>query len=351
MLCKRTYRLNCSTLAQTIQFSNASTDFHFDSSLKELGKIVDKRSAIVITDENIFKAHEPKFKGFTTIVIPPGEEQKNQSLVDGIIGQLIDKKADRKSVLIGVGGGVITDITGYTASIYMRGIRFGFIPTTILGLVDASIGGKNGIDVGLYKNMVGIIRQPSFLLHDLSLLQSLPEKEWQNGFAEIIKHACIKDAAMFKQLEQHDLADYMKDKKLLAELIQRNALIKTKVVQKDEFEKGDRRLLNYGHTIGHAIETQYGLMHGEAVAIGMVYAGQISEQLLGFDGKERVKALIEKYQLPTGIAFNAKKVFEVLAMDKKRVQKEMNFVLLNKIGRAVVYPIPLQRLEKIINKL
>ncbi|HMR82499.1 MAG TPA: 3-dehydroquinate synthase [Niabella sp.] len=338
-------------MVQTIKFSNASTNFHFNSSLKELGKIIDKKHTVFITDQNIIKAHESKFKGFNTIVIPAGEAHKKQSTVDEIILKLIENKADRKTVLVGVGGGVITDLTGYVASVYMRGISFGFVPTTILGLVDASIGGKNGIDVGLYKNMVGIIRQPSFILHDLSLLQSLPQKEWQNGFAEIIKHACIKDAAMFKQLEQHSLEDYIKDKKLLADLIQRNALIKTRVVQKDEFEKGERRLLNFGHTIGHAIETQYNLMHGEAVAIGMVCASRISEQLLGFSGKEKIRLLIEQYQLPVTVAFDAEKVFEVLAMDKKRVHKEMNFVLLEKIGKGVVHAIPLKQLEKIINKL
>jgi len=342
---------NKPTVLYSVKFSNASTDFYFNSSLKELNKIVDKKNTFFITDENIFKAHETKFKGFNTLVIPAGEDQKIQSTVDSIIQQLIAFKADRKSVLVGVGGGVITHLTGYTASVYMRGIKFGFVPTTILALVDASIGGKNGIDVGVYKNMVGIIRQPAFILHDLSLLQTLPQKEWQNGFAEIIKHACIKDAALFKQLEQHELKDYIKSKNLLADLIERNVLIKTKVVQKDEFEKGDRRLLNFGHTIGHAIETQYGLMHGEAVAIGMVCAAEISEQQKDYKDKERLRIVIEKYQLPVSISFDAKKVFEVLVMDKKRVNKEMNFVLLEKTGKAVVQSIPLKQLEKIISKL
>lgn len=338
-------------MVQTYKFSNAATDFYFNSSLKELGKIIDRKHTFFITDQHIFKAHEKKFKGLNTIVIPAGEEHKKQSTVDDIILKLIQSKADRKSVLVGVGGGVITDLTGYVASVYMRGIRFGFVPTTVLGLVDASIGGKNGIDVGVYKNMVGVIRQPSFILHDLALLQSLPQKEWQNGFAEVIKHACIKDAAMFKELEQHQLSDYQKNKTLLADLVRRNALIKIKVVQKDEFEKGDRRLLNFGHTIGHAIETQYALMHGEAVSIGMVYACDIAQQLKGFAGKERVRSLIAQYQLPTHINFDAAKVFEVLTMDKKCVQKEMNFVLLEKIGKGVVHPIPLKRLESIIKKL
>lgn len=336
---------------QTFKFSNASTNFYFNSSLKELGKIIDKKHTFFITDQNVFKAHERKFKGLNTIVIPAGEAYKKQSTVDDIIQKLIASKADRKSILIGVGGGVITDLTGYVASIYMRGIQFGFVPTTILGLVDASIGGKNGIDVGVYKNMVGVIRQPSFILHDLSLLLSLPEKEWQNGFAEVIKHASIKDARMFKELEQHHLHDYIKNRTLLADLIQRNALIKIKVVQKDEFEKGDRRLLNFGHTIGHAIETQYTLMHGEAVAIGMMEASKISNRIKGFKEINRLQSLIEKYQLPTHISYDATKVFRILAMDKKRVKKDMNFVLLEKVGKAVVHPIPLQQLERMISKL
>lgn len=338
-------------MVQTFKFSNASTDFYFDSSLKELAKMVDKKSTFLIVDANVFKAHEHKFSSFNYIVIPSGEEHKIQATVDAVIKQLIEAQADRKSMLVGIGGGVITDLTGYVASVYMRGIKFGFVPTTVLGLVDASIGGKNGIDVGVYKNMVGIIRQPAFILHDLSLLQTLPSKEWENGFAEIIKHAAIKDAAMFKQLEQHDLTDYVQNKTLLADLIRRNALIKIKVVQKDEFEKGDRRLLNFGHTIGHAIETQYGLMHGEAVAIGMVCAGKISGQVAGFNDTAKVQDLITKYQLPVHLDFDAKKVFEVLVMDKKRVNKEMNFVLLEKIGKAIVQPISLKQLEKIINKL
>lgn len=335
----------------TYKFSNAATGFYFDSSIAELKNIVDKKSAIILTDENVFNAHKNKFKGYNCIVLKPGEAFKIQASVDSIIETLIKMQADRNSVLVGVGGGVITDLAGYVASVYMRGIRFGFVPTSILALVDASIGGKNGIDVGVYKNLVGIIRQPSFILHDASLLQSLPQSEWENGFAEIIKHACIKDAALFKQLQNTSLQDYIKNKPLLTSLIQRNALIKIKVVQNDEFEKGDRRLLNFGHTLGHAIETQYELLHGQAISIGMTYACHISEQLTGFNQTEQVTGLLSQYNLPTYANFNRKKVFEVLKMDKKRVKKEMNFVLLDKIGKAVVQAVELKKLEKIIYSL
>ena len=265
-------------------------------------------------------ATHKKFKGWKTIVLKAGEEHKVQHTVDLVIDQLIDFGCDRKSFLIGVGGGVVTDITGYIAGVFMRGIQFGFVPTSILAMVDASIGGKNGIDVGVYKNIVGLIRQPSFLLYDYSLLRSLPKKEWVNGFAEIIKHAAIKDAAMFKLLEAHKLSDFQKDQSLLNKLIQRNALLKAKVVVEDEFETGDRKLLNFGHTFGHAIENTYKLSHGHAVAIGMVMACIISSSYKGFNDTNKIVELIKQYGLPVYQSYNAEEVLDVMKADKKKVK-------------------------------
>ncbi len=335
---------------QTFTFSAASTEFYFAGVMSQLRKITDPRATILITDENVYKAHTKRFKGWNTIVLKAGEEYKVQATVDAVVEALIEMEADRKTTLVGIGGGVITDLTGYIASVYMRGIRFGFIPTSILGLVDASIGGKNGIDVGQYKNMVGVIRQPSFILHDMVLLNSLPQKEWENGFAEVIKHACIKDATMFAALEEYQLNTYQKKKTAICDLVERNALIKIKVVQKDEFEKGDRRLLNFGHTLGHALETQYELLHGQAISIGMTYACHISEQLTGFRDTERVVRLLEKYQLPTYASFDKAKAFQVLKMDKKRERKEMNYVLLDRIGKGVVKTISLKKLEQLLQQ-
>ena len=333
------------------KFSGSSTDFYFAYGISHLKKITDPGATVLITDENVYKAHTKRFKSWNTIVLKPGEEFKVQATADALIEKLIDMEADRKTTLVGVGGGVITDITGYVASVYMRGLRFGFIPTSILALVDASIGGKNGLDVGVYKNMVGVIRQPSFILHDMVFLNSLPPQEWENGFAEIIKHACIKDAVMFAELEKNSLKTYQGRQKSICEIIRKNALIKTRVVQKDEFEKGERRLLNFGHTLGHALETQYELLHGQAISIGMTYACHISAQLAGFKQTEKVIAVLEKYNLPTYASFDKQKVFDVLKMDKKRERKEMNYVLLERIGKGVVKSISLKRLEKIIQDL
>jgi len=331
-------------IKRKFQFSNSSVDYYFEGKISKIKEIVGSFKTVFVTDENVFAAHEKQFKNRDAIVLKAGEEFKTQATVDSIIEQLISMEVDRKTFLIGVGGGVVTDLTGYVASVYMRGIDFGFVPTSLLAMVDASIGGKNGIDVGVYKNMVGVIRQPSFLLFDSSLLQTLPEAEWKNGFAEIIKHACIKDVTMFKQLEQNNFISYQRKQKELGALIQKNALLKTKVVQQDEFEKGDRKLLNFGHTLGHALENQYQFSHGHAISIGMAYASSLSQKMNGFKDANRVVSLLEKYGLPTFTQFDKDKVVNVLKMDKKKTKDSINFILLEKVGKAVIKEISIQQL-------
>ena len=185
-------------------------------------------------------------------------------------------------------------------------------------MVDAAIGGKNGIDVGLYKNMVGTINQPQFLLYDVNLLKTLPDNEWRNGFAEVINYSAIMDGALYKKLEKRSLSFFQKNKPALQKLVQRNAMLKTKVVKEDEFEKGKRRLLNFGHTLGHALEKQYELMHGEAVAIGMCFAAKLSSTLLPFKNADKLVGLIDHYGLPTSVKYDKQKVFDLLVSDKKR---------------------------------
>ena len=336
---------------KSYRFLSREVDYYFGADFSLLGKLSDQDNTIIITDEHIASLHARKLKGWKKIVIKAGEAFKTQATVDHAIDQLITLDADRKTFLVGVGGGVITDLTGYIASIYMRGLKFGFVPTSLLAMVDASIGGKNGIDVGVYKNLVGLIRQPEFLLFDISFLRTLPKKEWINGFAEIIKHAAIKDSRLFSELEKNSLSDYQKDKAALSRLIRRNVLIKTAIVQKDEFESGERRLLNFGHTLGHAIENLYELSHGQSVAIGMVAASFLSEQFSQFKETARIVGVLHKYGLPSTTDINAKKVFDILKMDKKKERKSMNYILLKKIGQAIVKPIAIDQLEELIRSI
>ncbi len=333
---------------KTFRFSSASVDYYFDAKFSLLKQIVDVNRAVIITDEKVFQLYENRFQSFNTIVVQAGEQFKIQATVSSVVDQLIQMHADRTTTIVGVGGGVITDLTGFIASIYMRGISFGFLPTTLLGLVDASIGGKNGIDVGVYKNMVGCIRQPSFILHDLSFLKTLPENEWRNGFAEIIKHAAIKDAAMFKELEANSIESFWKKKARLADLVWRNTLLKTKLVQQDEFEKGDRKLLNFGHTLGHALENQSNFSHGEAISVGMAAAAGISEKLTGFKGAKRLVNLLDNYGLPTVASFDKEKVMDVLKMDKKKTKNSVSYILLDKIGKATIKEIPFEQLYQLL---
>jgi shikimate kinase / 3-dehydroquinate synthase len=333
------------------KFSGKTTTYYLDADFGYLAKLVDQDHTVLLTDEHIFSRHQKRFGGWNTIVINAGEQFKVQETVDSIISQLIELGAHRKTTLVGVGGGVVTDLTGYVAAIYMRGLDVGYVPTSILAMVDAAIGGKNGIDVGVYKNMVGTIRQPQFLLYDYSLLKSLPKEEWVSGFAEVIKHAAIRDAALFRELEKNKLTTYQKDKSALAKLIRRNVVIKSDVVEKDEFEQGERRLLNFGHTLGHAIEKLYELSHGQAISIGMVAACMVSEQFTPFGDTDRVIATLKRYGLPTLAEFDTREVMNVLKMDKKKAGDSMNYVLLNKIGQGVVKQLPIVELEKLLQSI
>ena len=335
--------------AEQYKFSGKKVDCFFDADFKIIETIVPKQNTIFITDENVYAAHHDKFSGWKMIVIKPGEQYKNQETVNEIISRLIDLHADRQTFIVGIGGGVVTDITGFVASVYMRGMRFGFVPTSILAMVDASVGGKNGIDVGVYKNLVGIINHPGFLLYDYTFLETLPDNEWINGFAEIIKHACIKDKNMFHFLEENSLVKFQSSVEMTGKLIKQNVEIKYKVVVNDEHETGERKLLNFGHTIGHAIENTSKLSHGNAISIGMVAACRISEKINKFDSdkSKKVIELLKKYELPVSFYFDKQKTWEVLQHDKKKTGNTMNFVVLDQIGKASVQSIEMENLHEI----
>lgn len=324
---------------------------YFNYSISELKAICNSDNIVIVTDDNIFKVHESLINPYRHICLSSGEDHKNQQSVNIILEKLLEWKADKSTFLIGVGGGVVTDITGFAASIYKRGIRLGFLPTSILGMVDAAIGGKNGINLGGNKNMLGTVYQPEFILYDFNFLISLSDADWSNGFAEIIKHACIADAEMFDFLLKHDLDFFKSNPIMLEELVQKNVAIKMGIVKKDQFEKNERKLLNFGHTFGHAIELEKKISHGQAISIGMIMAAHVSKyfELLTDKQVEAIIGLLKRYQLPAQIHFSSESLIEKMTQDKKVNGNAISFVLLEGIGEAILKEIPLDILLKVSN--
>jgi 3-dehydroquinate synthase len=335
------------------QFQQQATRYFMGESLLQLGNYVDMSRTVLVLDENVDKYHGDKLPGWKKLVIPDGEDQKNMEVLQQIIDGLIELEADRKTTLVGIGGGMVTDMAGFAASIYMRGIPFGFVPTTLLAQVDASLGGKNGVSHGKHKNMLGIIRQPEFILFDYTLPATMPAEEWHNGFAEIIKYACIMDAELFTYLENNRDKAMARDVDVLEYLVERSVDSKTKVVLEDELETGSRRWLNFGHTLGHAVEKLENIAHGKAVAIGMVAAAKISEKLTGLPVEQtnRLIRLINDYQLPVTLTADKEAVFNIFKLDKKREKDFIHFVLLEEIGKAITQPVPIATLKELLQDL
>jgi 3-dehydroquinate synthase len=336
-------------MQQSIVFPSGTVNYLFQSSLDDIWATYDKAHSVIITNEQISRLYGDLFTGIKTIVLPEGEQSKDLHTIGELAKQLLELQATRKTMLIGVGGGVITDITGFIAAVYMRGVPFGFVPTTLLGMVDAAIGGKNGVNSGMHKNILGTITQPSFILYDTKFLDTLPDDEWSNGFAEIIKYACIFDKELFDELGKNNISNYQDhEDDALGKLISRCVDWKNKTVIGDEKENGIRKLLNFGHTAAHGIENLYDLPHGKAVGIGMVIACMISEQVTGLDKAvtEEVKRLLSLYHLPVRMHIDAQKVIEILSMDKKRNNDMIDYILLEKAGQAVIHPLPLTTIEQ-----
>jgi len=319
-------------------FRSGTTEYIFEASMNDLHRKAPAATSIIITDETIAALHADKLAGYRVITVPSGEQAKSWETIEQLTHALIQHQAHRKTMLIGIGGGVVTDLTGFLASIYMRGVPFGFVPTTILAMVDASIGGKNGVNVGIHKNMLGVIRQPSFILYHLDFLLTLPDAQWCNGFAEVIKYGLIADTQILNGLSQQSLAYFQKHPQGLYDLIDGCVAVKNKIVMADEQENGLRKVLNFGHTAGHAFETLYKLPHGHAVGLGMLVACKLSEKHLGLAASctEKLVQLLEKYNLPVQLDYDMDLVLDVLQMDKKRNHKCIDYVLLEKAGVAVL---------------
>ena len=317
--------------------------------IENLPKYINNRRAIIITDTNIADLYGHFFKPFPVICIGMGEEIKTLETLKSIYGQLVEMEADRSTFIVGIGGGVVCDISGFVASTFMRGVDFGFVASTLLAQVDASVGGKNGVNFSGYKNMVGVFNQPEFVICDMNLLKSLPQEELLCGLSEIVKHAAICDEKMFSFLEKEGQRALDLDLDVIEQLVFESVKIKANVVNHDEKEKGGRRLLNFGHTLGHALEKISGIPHGQAVSIGMRAATEISVRkgMLDKDSSRRMEDLLRKLRLPITPKGDRKDILAAIRKDKKREGAEIFFILLEALGRAVVTALSIDELEEL----
>lgn len=318
--------------------------------LENLKSYLPETQVIIITDENVASLYEDRFPPLDRIVIAVGETVKTLKTVEDIYERLIAAEAQRSCMIVGIGGGVVCDITGFAASTYLRGVSFGFVASTLLAQVDASVGGKNGVNFKGYKNMVGVFNQPEFVICDSHLLKTLPEKEVYSGFGEIVKHAVIGDAATFEYLEKNAQNVLALRPDIIEKIVHDSVLVKAGVVTRDEKEQGERRKLNFGHTFGHAVEKLSGMPHGMAVSIGMALAADISVKkgMLAENKASRLKRLLEALQLPIHFDMDHKAFLDAVGKDKKREGDHIHFVLLEDIGKAVVEEVSMDELAQVL---
>ncbi|TGY96729.1 3-dehydroquinate synthase [Petralouisia muris] len=317
--------------------------------LKDLG--YGRNRVCIITENTVgsFYLEELKallshmFSCCTSYVFEAGEASKNTDTVGKVYEHLIQNSFDRKDVLIALGGGVVGDLTGFAAATYLRGIDFVQVPTSLLAQTDSSIGGKTGVDFMQYKNMVGAFYMPKLVYMNISALKTLPKRQFSAGTAEVIKHGFIKDQKYTEFIQTHSKAIMVQDYETMEEMIDRSCRIKRDVVEQDPKEQGERALLNFGHTIGHAIEklSDFTLYHGECVALGMVSAGYISwkQGNLSLEALEEIEKILESYGLPVRLKdfpYPPEEILETTRLDKKMESGKIKFILLKNLGEAYI---------------
>lgn len=322
----------------------------FDTLWQELQALgCEEKRLCVVTDSKVDELYgqqlmellEGKCRKAVKYVFPNGEENKNLDTVRGIYRFLIEEHFDRKDMLLALGGGVVGDTTGYAAATYLRGIDFVQIPTTLLAQSDSSIGGKTGVDFDGYKNMVGAFKMPRLVYMNLQTLTTLDSRQYFSGFAEVMKHGLIKDAAFYEWLIENMYEICERDLNVLEEMLLRSCTVKKLVVEKDPTEQGERALLNFGHTIGHAIEKakNFEMYHGECVALGCVAAAYVSwkRELLSMEEYYEIRDMFVPFYLPISVdGIDPQTILELTKSDKKMESGKIKFVLLKKIGKAVV---------------
>ncbi len=309
-----------------------------------VSELLQENDVAIVTDHNVQRLYGDKFPEFPVLTIRAGEASKKIEVIEFLAERLIETGIDRDGFLLAIGGGVVCDITGFLASIYMRGIKCGYVSSTLLSQVDASTGGKNGVNLGAAKNVLGCFKQPEFVICDQVMLQTLPEDEYFSGLAELIKTAIIGNEKLFEIIENNQGGIIRRDPELLSMLISMAVSFKASVVSEDEKESGLRRILNFGHTYGHAIEMYKSFRHGYAVASGMELAAgfSCSKGLISKAEYERIVSLLKTFKLLRRHDIPDNQITQLVLRDKKKAGNEIYFVYTGGIGKAVVEKIPLE---------
>ena len=329
----------------------ANSGVYIGSVEQLLQQLLPKRRVIVITDSNVDRCHHSLISSYEHIIIGLGEQAKNLTTLEKVYTQLMEMGADRSTFLLGIGGGIVTDITGFVGATYMRGVDFGFIPTTLLAMVDASVGGKNGVNIGGFKNMVGTFLQPNFVICDTAKLSTLSDREFAAGLAEVIKAAVIADAELFEMLEQADFSTLQRDSDTLREMVYRAIKVKADIVERDERESGDRRLLNLGHTLAHAIEKSSSKFnHGEAVAVGLAMIAEVAanRDMLAVADKERIVNLLLRAGFALEPPVEVRTLLKAVKRDKKAEGDSIHVVFPLGVGHCCVEKMPIEEFKALV---
>ena len=330
---------------------NSRSTVYFGRAAELLPQLVGTGRHVAVTDDAVLAAHARLFDGCEVLTVGRGEESKCLESVAELYRGFMRAGLDRTSSVTAVGGGIVTDMAGFAAATYMRGLRFGFVPTTLLAQVDASVGGKNGVNLDGYKNMVGTFAQPHFVICDVQLLRTLPDREFRAGLAEALKAGIIADPVLFGLLENNGFAALRRDERLLEEVVRRSLQVKAGIVARDEREAGERRLLNLGHTLAHAIEKCRPslLNHGEAVAVGMRMVARAAVRI-GMLAESDCR-LIERALVGLGFSLEVpadiSELLSAVVRDKKSSGDDVWLVLPESIGRCTSQLTPRKELRQL----
>jgi len=329
-----------------INTPSGHSEIHIGAAWELLKKLLPQKGVVIVTDENVHRLYGSKFPDCPVLTLTPGEESKQLEVVEKLSMNLLESGIDRSGFILGIGGGVVCDVAGFLASIYMRGIRCGYVSTSLLSQVDASTGGKTGVNLGGTKNILGTIRQPEFVICDPDMLSTLTGAEYLSGLSELIKTAIIGDGSLFNLIEEKQKEILNRNPSLMTELVAKCVKFKASVVTADENETGLRRILNFGHTFGHAIEMHETMKHGFAVASGMELAAAFSAEkgLISSAENVRIVKMLSSFGLLSKYSIDENQMRKLILHDKKKSGNGINFVLINRIGKALVENVPVEEI-------